>query len=173
MRRLAPGLLLLFLAAACDDAPVEPTPDTSAAFTAVLTTANEVPPVTNVEFGCAGNVTIRVNNITRNASNAITAAKVDFSGNVTGCVNASINVGHIHEAGAGLIGEIVVDSGLTPGQLVLVNGLGSFSTIGRDPQRSDFTIIQRMLDNPNGFYFNLHSTINPNGVIRGQLVRTQ
>jgi CHRD domain len=175
MRRLVYLPFLLAIAAAgCDDSPIEPSPDNIPTFTAALTAANEVPPVTSVESVCSGNVTIRITNLTRNASQVITAAKVDFTGNVTGCpANTSINVGHIHEAVAGLIGDIVVDTGLAAGQFVLVNGAGSFSRTGRDPQLGDLTIIQRMLDNPTGFYFNLHSTLHPGGVIRGQLVRTQ
>ncbi|HYN05889.1 MAG TPA: CHRD domain-containing protein [Vicinamibacterales bacterium] len=175
MRRLVYLPFLLAIAATgCDDSPIEPSPDTIPTFTAALTPANEVPPVTSVESVCSGNVTIRVTNLTRNSSQVITAAKVDFTGNVTGCAaNTSINLGHIHEAAAGLNGNIVVDTGLAAGQFVLVTGAGSFARTGRDPQGGDFTIIQRMLDNPGSFYFNLHSTLHPNGVIRGQLVRTQ
>ena len=174
MRRLACVPFLLALAAAgCDDAPIEPSPNAIAMFTAALTTANEVPPVMNVEAGCVGNVTIRITDLTRNASQVITAGKVDFSGNVANCPSAQINFGHIHEAVVSLNGDIVVNSGLVPGLLVLVNGAGTFAINGREPERRDFSILQRMLDNPSGFYFNLHSTQNPNGVIRGQLVRTQ
>ena len=175
MRRLVCLPFLLAIAATgCDDMPIAPSPGTIPTFTAALTTANEVPPITSVESICAGNVTITIVNLNRNASQVITSAKVDFTGNVTGCpANTSINAGHIREAVAGQIGEIVVNTGLTSGQFVLVNGAGSFTRNGRDPERNDFTIIQRMLDNPTGFYFNLHSTLHPNGVIRGQLLRTQ
>ncbi len=30
-----------------------------------------------------------------------------------------------------------------------------------------------ILNNPNGFYFNAHTALNPSGVVRGQLVRIQ
>jgi hypothetical protein len=167
-------LLLALGAAGCDDSPIEPTNDTIPTFTAALTTNNEVPPVMTVESTCAGNVTIRITNLTRNSSEVITAAKVDFSGNVTNCpANTQINSGHIHEAPISVNGDIVVNSGLVPGLFVLVNGAGSFAMNGRDPERADFSIIQRMLDNPSRFYFNLHSTGQPDGVVRGQLVRTQ
>ena len=32
-------------------------------------------------------------------------------------------------------------------------------------------IAQEILSNPGAFYFNIHSSLNPNGVLRGQLVR--
>ena len=175
MRRVACVSLLLALGVAgCDDSPVDPSNETIPTFTAALTTANEVPPVMSVEAICTGNVTIRITNLTRNSAQVITAATVDFTGNVANCpANTSINLGHIHEGALGVVGDIVVDTGLAPGVLVLVNGSGSFAQNGRRPERNDFTIIQRMLDNPMGFYFNLHSTLHPTGVIRGQLIRTQ
>ena len=174
MRRVACVSLLLALSVAgCDDSPVDPSNDTIPTFTAALTTANEVPPVMSVEATCSGNVTIRITNLTRNSAQVITSATVDFTGNVASCAAATINFGHIHQGTAGLVGDIVVDTGLVPGVLVLVNGSGSFAQNGRRPERNEFTIIQRMLDNPMGFYFNLHSTLHPDGVIRGQLIRTQ
>ena len=174
MRRVVCVPLLLALGVAgCDDSPVDPTNETIPTFTAALTTANEVPPVMSVEATCSGNVTIRITNLTRNSAQVITAANVDFTGNVANCAAATINFGHIHEGPVGVVGDIVVDTGLAPGVLVLANGIGSFAQNGRRPERNDFTIIQRMLDNPMGFYFNLHSTLHPGGVIRGQLIRTQ
>jgi hypothetical protein len=32
-------------------------------------------------------------------------------------------------------------------------------------------LAQRMIDNPNGFYFNSHTPLNPGGAVRGPLVR--
>src|SRR5688572_16694414 len=99
MRRLACVPLLLALAAGCDDSPIEPSPDSTPTFTAALDPANEVPPVMTVESTCAGNVTIRITNLTRNSSQVITGARVDFSGNMANCpANTLINLGHIHEA---------------------------------------------------------------------------
>jgi hypothetical protein len=37
----------------------------------------------------------------------------------------------------------------------------------------DAALEQTILNNPAGFYFNVHSTLNPGGVARGQLVRVQ
>ena len=31
--------------------------------------------------------------------------------------------------------------------------------------------MQAIINNPAGFYFNAHSTLNPGGVVRGQLVK--
>jgi hypothetical protein len=33
------------------------------------------------------------------------------------------------------------------------------------------TVAQQIIDNPNGYYYNLHTTLNPGGAVRAQLVR--
>lgn len=167
-------LLAAVLGAGCeDDPPTEPTP-TTPTFTATLSPANEVPAITSVESTCAGNVTIRLN-LTRDASQVITGGTADFTANITGCpASTSVTLAHIHEQVAGQNGGIVVNTGVAAGSVPLTNGAGSFTANGRSPQTAnDFTVFQRMLDNPAGFYFNIHSQMHGGGFVRGQLVRTQ
>ena len=164
------ALCLFTVVAACDDSPTNPS-TTVPTFTFPLTTANEVPPISNAEAGASGNVTIKLN-LTRNASNTITAATVDFAVTLTGFpASTNITIAHIHENVAGVTGPIVVNTGLSSGEVTLVNGAGSFTKNGVNV--TDLTIIDRILANPSGFYFNVHSTANPGGVVRAQLVRTQ
>lgn len=163
-------LCLTTIVAACDDSPTNPS-DTAPTFTMALTTANEVPPITGVEAGASGSVTITLN-ITRDAANTITAATVDFSVTLTGFpASTSITIAHIHEAAAGVTGPIRVNTGLAQGDVTLAGGAGSFTKNAVNV--TDLTIIQRILDNPAAFYFNVHSAANTGGVIRAQLVRTQ
>ena len=173
MKRLpfAVALSVLTMAAAgCDDSPTNPSA-TVPTFTMALTTANEVPPITGVEAGASGNVTIKLN-ITRDAANAITAATVDFSCTLAGFpASTSITIAHIHEAAAGVTGPIRVNTGLAGGDVTLVGGSGSFTKNAVNV--TDLSIIQRILDNPSAFYFNVHSAANGGGVVRAQLVRTQ
>ena len=173
MKRFALAVALclpLAVAAGCDDSPTNPSDDTPT-FTMALTPANEVPPVTGPEATGSGNVTIKMN-ITRNASNVITAATVDFNVTMTGFpASTNITIAHIHEAAAGANGPIVVNTGIASGQVTLTNGAGSFTRNAINA--TDLAAIQRILDNPSAFYFNVHSTANPGGVIRAQLVRTQ
>jgi hypothetical protein len=162
------ALCLLTIVAGCDDSPTNPSAN-APTFTMALTTANEVPPVTNAEAGASGNVTIRLN-ITRDAANTITAATVDFTVTLTGFqTSTTITAAHIHEAAAGVNGPIRVNTGVAS-DVPLVAGAGSFTRNAVNV--TDLTIIQRILDNPSAFYFNVHSTLNPGGVIRAQLVRT-
>src|SRR5688572_11875781 len=171
MKRLSfvVALSLFTIVAACDDSPTNPSNNVPT-FTMALTPANEVPPVTGMEAGASGNVTIRLN-ITRDNANTITAATVDFAVTLTGFpTTTTITAAHIHEAAAGANGPIRVNTGVAS-DVPLVGGAGSFTRNAVNV--TDLTIIQRILDNPSAFYFNVHSVANPGGVIRAQLIRTQ
>ena len=171
MRRISVLLLsVLVLGAGCDEDSPAPDPSTlPPIFTATLSTANEVPAVTNGE---SGNGTARITfNLTRDAAGVITAATVDFEVTLTGFPSTTnITIAHIHNGPAGSSGGIVVDTGLNGG-VTLTNGAGSFTRTGRT--FGDIANAQRILDNPQGFYFNVHSSANPPGVTRGQLTRIQ
>jgi hypothetical protein len=163
-------MLLLVFAAACeDDPPTQPSP-TAPTFAMALLPSNEVPPITGAEASCAGTVQIQLN-LTRDAAQVITAATVDFSGSVTGCPSTTtVTAGHIHEAPAGQNAGFVINTGITSGSVTLVNGAGSWRRNGIAV--TDLVLVQRMIDAPAGFYFNLHSQANSGGFIRAQLVRT-
>jgi hypothetical protein len=108
---------------------------------------------------------------TKDSAGNVTAATATFVVNLSGFpANTPINIAHIHQAAAGVNGSIVVNSQIAAGQVVLTNGSGSFtaSNLTVDP-----ALANTILNNPAGFYFNVHSTLNPGGVARGQLVRTQ
>ncbi|HYN05888.1 MAG TPA: CHRD domain-containing protein [Vicinamibacterales bacterium] len=173
MRKLyfLPVLAVALMAASCDeDSPANPS-EIAPTFSMALLASNEVPLVTNVETSCTGNVTIRLN-ITRDAAQVITATNVDFTANISGCPSTTnIIAAHIHEGPAGVAAPVVIGTGIASGQVPLVNGAGSFTRNGVNV--TDLSIIRRILDNPNAFYFNIHSTANGGGVIRAQLVRTQ
>jgi hypothetical protein len=172
MRRLIfVPLLAAVLGAGCeDDPPTEPTPATPT-FTATLQPQNEVPAITSAEATCSGSVTIRLN-LTRDSAQVITAGTADFTANITGCpTTTNVTAAHIHENVAGQNGDIRVNTGIASGTVPLVGGAGSFTANGRTP--TELSVFQRMLDNPAGFYFNIHSTMHGGGFIRGQLVRQQ
>lgn len=130
-------------------------------FTAQLLASNEVPPVANAEAGAFGSVTITLDTATN-------LFQFDFGvGNLT----TPVILAHIHEAPAGVNGPIRVDSMLSPATAITpVNGTVNFSR-GNLPGPAD--VVQRLLANPAGFYFNVHTALNPGGVVRGQLVRQQ
>ena len=57
---------------------------------------------------------------------------------------------------------------LVPGEVTLSGGSGNFTRVGLTMTAAT---AQSILDNPAGFYFNVHTAANPGGVMRGQLVK--
>jgi len=154
-------------AAGCgEDTPTGPT-TTNAVFNVALSAANEVPPISNAEAGATGTATITFT-ITRDTAGTITAATVDFSVTLANFPAGSVaRLAHIHTAAAGVTGAVLVDTGLSPSAAVAMpNGTGSFSFTGVAISPENATAV---LLNPAGYYFNVHSVLNPSGVVRGQL----
>jgi cbb3-type cytochrome oxidase subunit 3 len=133
-------------------------------FRAQLLASNEVPPISNADLNAIGNVVVVVDT----ATNAYF-----FEWSVNNVAASTIILSHIHEAAAGVNGPVRVDSGLNAGSNVVpvVNGGAVFSKSGIVPATDAAGITTRLLANPAGFYFNVHSNLNPGGVVRGQLVR--
>jgi hypothetical protein len=162
------AVALAMIAAGCDDSPTGPSADDQPMFVATLSAASEVPPVANAESTATGTATITLH-LTRDASDNVTAATADFNATLTGLQpTTSINVAHIHEGAAGATGSIVVNTSLAAGQVTVTNGAASFQRTGISVTAE---VAQRIVANPSDFYFNVHSTLNPGGVARGQLVR--
>jgi hypothetical protein len=86
---------------------------------------------------------------------------------VTGLpAGSTVTKAHIHNGPAGANAGISVDVGLASGEMVITNGSGSITKNGINvpSDRAD-----AILANPTGHYFNVHTTLNPDGAIRGQL----
>jgi hypothetical protein len=177
MKRLSLVLLGFALAAAgCSSDssnPNNPSNPNTPTFTATLSPANEVPAVTDAEGSGSGSVTVTLN-VTRDAAGNVTSGTATFVTTLSGFPpNTPINIAHIHQAPAGSNGSIVVNTGLTAASdaVVLANGSGTFTKSGVTVQ--DQSIWNAIINNPAGFYFNVHSTLHPGGVARGQLSRVQ
>jgi hypothetical protein len=161
------------LAAACgSSSPSSPsnTQPTTVVFTAALSPANEVPPITNADQSGSGTGTFRMD-LTRDSSGVITSAKATFVYSLSNFpANSQIILTHIHTGGPGLNGSPIVNSGLTAANAVqMPNG----SVINQTFANIDVsgTDAQKIIDNPNGFYFNVHTILNGGGAARAQLVR--
>jgi hypothetical protein len=156
-------------AAGCSDSPTSPS-ETSTRFTATLLPANEVPPVSNADASGSGTVTVTLKT-TRDSSGNITAATADFEVSLTGFpANTVLTGAHIHQAPAGSNSGVIWNTGLTNGEIVLANGSGSFTKTGTTIG-DGASVAQAIINDPAGFYFNVHTTLNTAGAARGQLVR--
>ena len=159
--------LALFAAGCSSSSSTAPTSPTKPTFTATLSPANEVPAITNAESTATGNATITFDT-TKDSAGNITAATVTMIANVSNLQPTSaVTAAHIHEGAAGVAGGVRITAA---GAVSVVNGSGTFTTaaVSVDP-----ALTQTILNNPAGFYFNIHSSLNPGGVMRGQLVKVQ
>jgi hypothetical protein len=164
---LAIAAALLAVGCSSSTSPSNTTP-TAPTFTAQISPANEIPAITNAESGIAGNSSMTFTT-TKDAAGNITAASVTFVVNLTGVpASSSVNIAHIHECASTCNGSVVISTTLNPGELTVSNGVVSFTKTNAN---ADPAVVQRILNNPAGFYFNIHTTLNPGGVARGQLNR--
>ena len=72
---------------------------------------------------------------------------------------------------------MTINTGLSATNTVVTTPPAAAPSIGRrrcaPPTRPRSATLRGMLDNPAGYYVNLHTTVNPGGVIRGQLQRAE
>ena len=172
MKRLsAPAIALALLAAACGSSttPSQPAP-TKPTFTAAILPANENPPISNAENVGSGSATITFD-LTKDSAGNITAATATFLVSLTGFpASTVIRIAHIHTGAVGVNGPILVDTTLAAGDVTLSNGQATFTKANLSMSADTANAI---MNNPAGYYFNVHTAANPGGVARGQLVRTQ
>ncbi|HEV8536352.1 MAG TPA: CHRD domain-containing protein [Candidatus Limnocylindria bacterium] len=134
-----------------------PSPTPANVFKAELKSSNEVPPITGAEASCTGNATV-----------TFTATTAKFDVVISGCPSSTvINIGHIHEGAAGVVGGVKLSTGLTAGELTMTGGGVTFSKTAT----ADAALISAIIANPAGYYVNFHSAVNGGGVIRGQLTK--
>lgn len=174
MQRFVMLALVLVFAVSCDDSPTSPSDPNVAKFTAILLPTNEVPPITNADAGASGTMQLTMT-VTRDAANNITGATYDFVVNMTGFpANTTLTGAHIHNAGAGINAGVVVGLPLTATDTSVPSGQATITKTGLSSTSATVpatTVAQGVFNNPAGNYFNVHTTLNTGGAIRGQLVR--
>jgi hypothetical protein len=176
MTRAAVLVTASLVVAACgSDSPTSPPqqapPSNTITFTAALSAANEVPPVTNADANARGTATITFN-VTRDGAGNITGGSANFTYTLNGFPAGSvIRASHIHEGASGVAGGVRVDTGLTPATAVTLAADGTGTLSFSNVSMSDAALVNSIVSNPAGYYFNVHSNLNPGGAVRGQLVR--
>ena len=161
---------LSLLAAGCGEnsaptAPAQGTTTTST-FTVPLSPGNEVPAITNADASGSGTAVIALT-VTKDGAGNITSASANFQISVTGFpAGTRVTDAHIHGASAGSNGGAIVNVGLTSGELAITNGSGSLTKNGINVPADRAAAI---LNNRASHYFNVHTALNPDGAVRGQL----
>lgn len=138
-------------------------------YRALLSNANEVPAVTAAATGTA-NVWLHV---VRDANGAITSGSVDANVNYLFGAASTITAMHIHTGGPTVSGAVVVPFGVARTDVTTAAG-------SLPPQQTNFPTATVTLDtikgivaNPGQWYFNVHTTANGGGAMRGQLQPAQ
>ncbi len=132
-----------------------------------LSSLNEVPPVSGAPS--TGTATVLFH-VVRDAKGEIVSGSVDFKVNYRLGQEANITMMHIHRGAAGVNGPVVIDSGL-PGPIEATTA-GVVRTSGpvMPNNATALTAFKDAIQNPAGFYVNMHTTRSPSGEIRGQLM---
>ena len=161
------GVLVSGCGSSSSTAPTTPTNPT---FTATLLPSNEVPAVAGAEASGSGTATVTIVT-TKDGAGNVTAATATFVVNLSGFpAGTSISNAHIHNGASGVNAGVVVPSGIAAGATVVgANGTATFTASNLTINPVD--VANQILANPAGFYFNVHTSLNPGGVARGQLVR--
>ena len=161
------AVVICGLVAGCDDNPTSAT-NAPLTFSALLSPANEVPAIANAESTGRGAAQVAFA-VTRDSAGAVTGGTATMYFQVTGLPGGTILRGaHIHSAVAGVNGPIVVDTGISPTNTVAVSSDAnefSFNNVAVSA-----AVMNGILANPSAYYFNVHTPLNPGGVMRGQLV---
>lgn len=123
--------------------------------------SQESPRIHGLRADAVGHVTF---DLTRDSSGAITSGEVVFYVNYAFPGSVTITGLHVHQAPKGVNGPVVVDSGVTT--FTDADGVGNVTTVvlGVSP-----ALLQQILDNPRGYYVNLHTSTHPGGAVRDQL----
>src|SRR4051794_5558794 len=167
MKRLAITISMLAVGVAgCGSSSTPTSPSTLKIFTVPLLPSLETTPVTNGENTGHGTAVITVHTDTNT---------IDFAFSMAGFpANTNVILAHIHPGPAGVPGpaQIGVPGLAATTPLLLTDGSGTFSA-SAVPAAADAATaasrVQAILAAPQNFYFNVHTSGNPGGVMRGQL----
>lgn len=161
MKRLAIAVAILAMGAGgCGGGNGSPTnPSDITVFTVPLSAQNEVPPITNAESTARGTAVITINKATNT---------IDFNVSLNSFPAGSVvRIAHIHgPAPRTGTASVLVNTGLTAGNVTLTDGFGTFSF---DQVTAPAATIAAILANPENHYFNVHTALNGGGAVRGQL----
>jgi hypothetical protein len=176
MTRFALLALVVVFGMSCDDSPSSPSDPNVARFTAILLPANEVPPVTNADVSASGTMQLTLT-VTRDGGGNITGGTYDFTVNITGFpANTTLTGAHIHNGPVGVNAGVVVGLPLTSSDVAVPTGQSTIVKTGLSSTSATVTaaqVAQGVFNNPSGNYFNVHTTVNGGGAIRGQLVKVE
>jgi hypothetical protein len=153
---------LALAAVAGADALKKPSLSATPVFKVHMKPSQEVPRIQGLRAKAVGHITF---DLERSSAGAITSGEVVFYVNYSFPGSVTISGLHIHQGAKGSNGSIVVDSGVT--SFTDADGRGNITRVVAGSPAT----LQAILDNPRGYYVNLHTTTppHPGGAVRAQL----
>jgi len=140
-------------------------------FKTVMSTANEVPPITTVDTAATGWVTVKIN---RNAAGALTGGTVTFDVNYTNGGPITFTGLHIHyPAPAGANGPVTINTGISGAASVAsTTGSGNITRVVNvdTGNAAGINTLNALITAPDTAYINLHTTQFGGGVVRSQML---
>jgi uncharacterized protein (TIGR03437 family) len=133
---------------------------------------NEVPALPNLDASGFGTVWLHV---VRDEGGAVVSGTVDFVVRHRFPGATTFTGLHIHRGNAGTNGPVLIDTRITGANpVVSESGSGEIARSAVVLEGSaNVAVLNEILANPEGFYLNLHTTVNPGGAVRSQLKRTE
>jgi uncharacterized protein (TIGR03437 family) len=146
----------------------------TAVFVAALSPANEVPAITGYD---ASGTAVLYAHAVRNAQGVIVSGSVDFVVYHNFPDTPTVTGLHVHNGAAGLNAGVVINTGIAGGVnsvlLTSAKGIIERQAPVAATDAAAVAALQGLFTNPNGYYANLHTTVYPGGIIRGQLYRAE
>lgn len=136
-------------------------------FRPTMSPSNEIPAITSTATATAW-MTIK---IARSSAGAITSGTVTFDVNYTLAAAEDITGLHIHRGSAVANGSVVISSGISGSSPVAGSTAGNITRTAEVTSASGLEVLADLIKNPNGFYVNLHTTSQPGGLMRSQLLQ--
>ena len=136
-------------------------------FPFVASPANEVPAVTGIAATGAGLIDIRA---LRDRTGAITAARVNFDFSHRFPAAAEITGLHIHDGNSTVAGPVTINTGINAATSVKSDtGFGNVSRTLNVSSGQPLASLNDVVINPENHYVNMHTVVNPGGVLRSAL----
>jgi len=140
-----------------------------AEFQVTLLPGNETPPVAGLSANAVTSVPVY---LLRNADGTVAAGTIIFDVNYRGFPPSTTITGlHIHQGAAGVAAAIVfpTDVNATTNKVASDTGNGNIFKIVTIATPAGIKALNQLVQDPFGFYENLHTTVNPGGAMREQL----
>jgi uncharacterized protein (TIGR03437 family) len=140
-----------------------------AEFQVNLSPANETPPITGLAASAQTSIPVY---LLRNADGTVAAGTIIFDVNYRGFPASTTITGlHIHQGPAGVSAGIVfpTDVNGTTNKVVTDTGNGNIFKIVTIASAAGIKALNQLVQDPSGFYENLHTTVNAGGAMRNQL----